>query len=133
VKAISDFGEAVYKPITLIEKCGKQTLADIVEAYTLSAVETHTGRIKSLTTPLADFVNSNAFACPVTFSLVDTEGAPISADIEAYMSINSDGEVEVDEASYPGGADVSIQVKAITDFGTPVYKPITITEVCTGK
>jgi hypothetical protein len=77
VKAISDFGEAVYKPITLIEKCGKQTLADIAEAYTLSAVETHTGRIKSLTTPLADFVNSNAFACPVTYSIVTSSGNPL--------------------------------------------------------
>jgi hypothetical protein len=49
------------------------------------------------------------------------------------MSINANGEVEVNEANYPGGVDVSIQVKAITDFGTPVYKPITITEICTGK
>jgi hypothetical protein len=46
------------------------------------------------------------------------------------VSINSDGLIAIDESAYPGGAELSLQVKAITDFDAPVYKPITITEIC---
>jgi hypothetical protein len=78
------------------------------DAYTLRAVKMHTGTI--LSTILSDdFTNSNPSACPATnYELVDSEGNALDAAITAYVSINGDNKIEVDEASYPGGLDVSI-------------------------
>ena len=87
----------------------------------------------SLTKPEDDFVNSNAFACPVTYSIVTSTGNPLQNPAASFISINADGLVEVDEANYPGAEVFNLKVKAITDFGEAVYKPITVTEICTGK
>jgi hypothetical protein len=46
------------------------------------------------------------------------------------VSLDSDGKIAIDESAYPGGPDISLQVKAITDFNEAVYKSITITEIC---
>ena len=87
----------------------------------------------SSTKPKDDFTNSNPSGCPITFSIVDSEGGELEADVAAFISINADGLVEVDEANYPGAEVFNLKVKAITDFGEAVYKPITVTEICTGK
>lgn len=84
----------------------------------------------STTRPPDDFTNSDETVCPITFSLVDSDGADIDEATAAFVSINDDGLVAINEPTYPGGADISLQVKAITDFNEAVYKPITITEIC---
>jgi hypothetical protein len=86
----------------------------------------HTGTILSDTKPSDDFINSDTIVCPITFSLVDADGADIDEATAAFLSIDSDGKIAIDESAYPGGPDISLQVKAITDFDAPLYKPITI-------
>lgn len=100
------------------------------DAYAFEAVETFTGTVLSKTKPFDDFKNSNPSACPITFSLVDADGVDIDEATAAFVSIDDNGLIAIDESSYPGGADISIQVKGITDFAEAVYKPITITEIC---
>lgn len=50
-----------------------------------------------------DFVNLNPYACPATYSIVDGFYEPISGAVAAYVSINADGYLQIDENAYPGG------------------------------
>jgi hypothetical protein len=133
IRAITDYGTPVFKPLTISEICGKQTLSNLDTVYPFVAVRDFTGTRLSLTTPFNDIMNSNAFACPITFSLVDNAGEPITDDIASFLSINEDGLIQVDEATYPGGEVVRIQVKSITpntENVEPFYQRIVITEIC---
>ena len=84
----------------------------------------------SSTKPQDDFTNSDPSVCPITWSIVNSEGGELEANVAAFISINADGNIAVDESQYPGGIDLSLRVKAITDFGTPVFKTITVIEKC---
>lgn len=84
----------------------------------------------STTRPPDDFTNSDETVCPITFSLVDSEGADIDDATAAFLSINPGGYIVLEEASYPGGPTLNLQVKALTDFNEAVYKPVTVTEIC---
>jgi hypothetical protein len=69
VKANTDFNDPKFKPITITEVCGKNTLTPSGE-YIMKAVKESTQTILSATTPLEDFVNSNSFGCgPAVFKL----------------------------------------------------------------
>lgn len=105
-------------------------MSDTDSVYTFEAVRDFTGQHLSSTRPSEDVSNSNPSACPATYSLVDSRGDPLEAEVAAFVSLNADGYIQVDEASYPGGEVVSVQVKAITDFGTPFYMSVTVTEIC---
>lgn len=63
------------------------------DAYEFTPVETFTGTLKSATKPADDFTTTNTRVCPMTFTLVDSEGADLSPEVAAYATINDEGEV----------------------------------------
>jgi len=83
----------------------------------------------STTKPEDDITNNDPSVCPTTWSIVNSEGGELETDVAAFISINADGKIAVDESQYPG-KDLSLKVKAMTDFGTPVFKTITVIEIC---
>jgi uncharacterized surface anchored protein len=80
----------------------------------------------SSTKPQDDFTNSEPTLCKPTFSIVDSDGNALN---EAFVTLNENGDIQIEENAYPGGT-VSLKVKAITEFGTPVFKTITVIEIC---
>lgn len=79
--------------------------------------------------PEDNFTNSNTLACPITWSIVDSEGSELEADVAAFIQLNDDGFIQVDESQYPG-KDLTLRVKAVTEFGTPFYNRISLIEIC---
>jgi hypothetical protein len=63
------------------------------DAYEFTPVETSIATLKSATKPADDFTTTNTRVCPMTFSIVDSEGADLSAEVAAYATINAEGEV----------------------------------------
>ena len=95
-------------------------------AYTLSGLKLGSGTVKSATKPSDDFTNSDTILCPVTFSLVNSDETAFAGN---YASIDADGYVVLNEANFDG-TSVTLKVKAITDFGTALYKEIIIADLC---
>lgn len=89
--------------------------------------------MKSATTPLADFVNSDTTVCPVTRTLVlyDSD-APIGADLKAIISIDENGYISINESNYDG-TEVKARIKGITPFNVAVFKDIVITNRCANQ
>jgi hypothetical protein len=81
---------------------------------------------------LIDFSNSDTTVCPVTRTLVKNDGAtaaPLDGGLENLVTIDSNGFVSINESVYDGTA-ITVRVKGITEFGTAVYKDVTITNKC---
>jgi hypothetical protein len=62
----------------------------------------------SSTKPQDDFTNSDPSVCPTTWSIVNSEGGELEEEVAAFISINADGNIAVDESKYPGGIDLSL-------------------------
>jgi hypothetical protein len=91
IKVVNTWGGAdpVLQNVELTEKCVASTVTvDSADAIVFNAVETFTGELKSESSTSVYFATSNPTACPITYTIVDTDGAPISADIAAYIYIN---------------------------------------------
>jgi hypothetical protein len=97
--------------------------------YVFAAVRNGAQKLLSATKPSVDFTNTNPTGCPTVFTLLKTDLAPLDGGLENILSITADGDIQLDESQYTGGA-MAAKVKAVTAFGTPLYKTITITEKC---
>jgi hypothetical protein len=79
-----------------------------------------------------DFTNTNPSGCPTSYRLDQDntgQGTEIEASMKTWLTINAANKIQIQESVYPGG-DFNLWVRAITDFGTPLFKAITITEKC---
>ena len=76
------------------------------------------------------FANTDATNCPVTYQIATTATDPYGATANAMITVNADGQVEVDNSLYPAPpAELTFHVVARTWGGT-VTKPILVTDVC---
>ena len=112
-------------PGTSWENCDKLTNQD----YVYDAVKNGPLALKAPTKPKDDFTNTNEAGCPIIFSVVKSDGSALDAGFSNWIYINSNDELELNEYTYTGG-DHTLKVKAVTNFGTPLFKTITITEKC---
>jgi hypothetical protein len=60
---------------------------------------------------------------------VDSNGAILASPLSDIVTLDANGHLSFDEANYDG-TSYSLQVKGVTEFGTPLYKPISIEKLC---
>ena len=133
LKAITDFGEALYEDIVIIEKC----LADTITVqntnlvYNFEAVSLKNMRITSDAKPEYNFVNSDTAVCPTTWSFVNDDLSPLDSAYTDLFSVNNDGYIEMNQMLYSPSNDssgeISVKIKAITPFGSAYYGQIKVT------
>ena len=73
------------------------------DEYIYDAVKNGPEVLLSGTNPKDDFTNSNENGCPIVFSIVKADGSALDAGFNSWLSINSDGFVELNEYTYTGG------------------------------
>lgn len=133
VKYVTKFGNPVYHKLTYTSACTSQTVtANSNAAYSFTATYQKAETQVSSTKPQDDFTNSDSTNCPIYFKIVKSDGTDLDDGLENILSINSDGKVSVNSATYTGGT-IDAKVQAVTPFGTPVFKPIQITSSCTSQ
>lgn len=75
-----------------------------------------------------DFTNSNPSACPaMMYNLLASSDTALSVEMQAWLTINSDGKIQVDETNYPGGDEVNVIVQIWPSFGDFIEQDVTIT------
>jgi len=133
VKVVTDFGEPLFKPVKVVDRCPTQTVvpnpAVPLEPYEFDAVKGGYNRLRSKTRPEDDVINSDPDDCPITFYIVQTwtNVERLWGGLDHFLTIDSDGFVELNEENYEGGA-MEAQLVALTGFREPLLKPIKITE-----
>jgi len=99
----------------------------VTGTYAIKALKNGTGFPVSATKPKDDFKNSNPGDCPVsTYTIVNKDNTPYTGNA---VLIGISGSITIDEARYDG-TTLDLKIKAVTEFGTPVYKTLTVSEKC---
>jgi len=102
IKAVTSFGEAVYKDIWQKAPCTEKTLTAPGDPYEFKAVKGGTDKLKSTNSVKTDFDNSDADSCPFTkVSLTNSNGDPFDGD---YASLDENDYIEIDVAKWDGSA-----------------------------
>ena len=75
------------------------------------------------------FTNSDSINCPMTLSIVDTDGiTALPSDLAELVMIKEDY-VVVDQTKYDGST-LNVRLIALTPFNSPVYKDVKINRFC---
>lgn len=75
-----------------------------------------------------DFTNSNPSACPAQqYNLLASADVALPVETQNWLTINSDGKIQVDETKYPGGDDVNVIVQVMPSWGPVINQDVTIT------
>lgn len=115
--------------------CVKSTLTEVAAGaldFTVPADKT-TGLVTA-TTLAAMFTNSDETMCPSKITLVDSADAAFVADdvndkifkIDAGAGADDGKMTMTNLAAFMGVADLSIKIKATTDYGTIIYKVVNL-------
>jgi hypothetical protein len=96
IKADNTYDTPTKKEIKLTEKCVAATVTNRnADAWEFDVVENFVASFTALNKPSIEMENSNPTACPITFSVVDSDGAAVSDAVAAYIAIDGNGDLIV--------------------------------------